>query len=393
MSDESVSADECPANVPEEAPPLRVMVSSTVVDLPLHRPMIRDACVRAGMLPLMMEYLPARDEDAVTDSRRMVDASDIYVGVFGFRYGHIASGWCRSLTHMEYERAVERGIPCLVFLMADDHPLTQADVDGGTARRRLERLREKLARTHRVRFFSSPGALQTDVFQALVEVHRRMVEGTTSSTNIETTASVSEPVHVMETEGPGPVFTRGRAGMIGVLVALGVVGLAAGVGEVMAGLERGPAGEDDAVLVEAAPDVIEQNEDHVASEERPGSEVAAREELAATPSSRRDHAGPTRGGTMARRRVSTPQPTSEPEVPSTPKWTVCDVDALEAARVVTLCEKTPPESGTLVSEVRKKAKLPLCRIQEPIASPLRCVLSRSRGVDIERGDVFVERVP
>jgi hypothetical protein len=37
------------------------MISSTARDLPDHRKEVMDACLRQGMFPVMMEYLPASD--------------------------------------------------------------------------------------------------------------------------------------------------------------------------------------------------------------------------------------------------------------------------------------------------------------------------------------------
>ena len=58
------------------------MVSSTVLDLPVHREEVKNACLQLGMFPVMMEHLPASDSEAVAGSRRMVDEADIYLGIF-----------------------------------------------------------------------------------------------------------------------------------------------------------------------------------------------------------------------------------------------------------------------------------------------------------------------
>lgn len=64
-----------------------VMISSTARDLTEHRKEVIDACMRQGMFPLMMEYLPANDDEAVSVSLKMVDEADIYLGIFAHRYG------------------------------------------------------------------------------------------------------------------------------------------------------------------------------------------------------------------------------------------------------------------------------------------------------------------
>jgi hypothetical protein len=109
-----------------------VMVSSTARDLPEHREKVMHACLRQGMFhPEMMEHLSAADANAVEVSPGMVERADIYLGVFGFRYGYVPPGADISITEMEYDRAVERGIPRLIFLMHGDHPLKANDVETG----------------------------------------------------------------------------------------------------------------------------------------------------------------------------------------------------------------------------------------------------------------------
>jgi Domain of unknown function (DUF4062) len=65
----------------------KVMISSTALDLPEHRDLVKDACLRQGMFPVMMEHLPAADATAIAESLRMVNEADIYLGIFAYRYG------------------------------------------------------------------------------------------------------------------------------------------------------------------------------------------------------------------------------------------------------------------------------------------------------------------
>ena len=52
---------------------LTVMVSSTARDLPEHRAAVMDACLRLGMMPVMMEHLPPSDADAIQTSLAMAE--------------------------------------------------------------------------------------------------------------------------------------------------------------------------------------------------------------------------------------------------------------------------------------------------------------------------------
>src|SRR5690242_17703676 len=119
-----------------------VVVSSTARDLPDHRKEVMDACLRQGMFPKMMEHLPALDAEAISASLALVDEADIYVGVFAHRYGYVPkenNPQQISITEMEYNRAVERGIPRLIFLMHDDHPIKASDVEMGESAIKLKR--------------------------------------------------------------------------------------------------------------------------------------------------------------------------------------------------------------------------------------------------------------
>src|SRR2546421_7831489 len=101
-----------------------VMISSTARDLPAHRKEAMDACLRQGMHPIMMEHLPASDADAIKASLDMVNEAEIYLGIFAHRYGYVPKGYDISITEMEYNRAVDRGIPRLMFNIDKTHPLT-----------------------------------------------------------------------------------------------------------------------------------------------------------------------------------------------------------------------------------------------------------------------------
>ncbi|MFC1806326.1 DUF4062 domain-containing protein, partial [Planctomycetota bacterium] len=146
---------------------LKAMVSSTTLDLPDHRAAVRDACLRVGMMPLMMEQMPASDTDAITKSLALVDKADIYVGVFAHRYGHEPKDHEISITQMEYERAIEREIPRLIFLIHDDHPIKIGEVDAGAEAEKLNALKERLKDELVVGFFTSPDHLGTLALHAL----------------------------------------------------------------------------------------------------------------------------------------------------------------------------------------------------------------------------------
>jgi len=150
-----------------------VMISSTARDLPAHRKEAMDACLRQGMFPIMMEQLPASDSDAITESLNMVNEAEIYMGIFAYRYGYIPKGHDISVTEMEYNRAVERKIPRLIFVMGEDHPIKGADVEKGDGATKLETFKNRVQTENIVNFFDSPADLRAKIIDSLSKTDLR----------------------------------------------------------------------------------------------------------------------------------------------------------------------------------------------------------------------------
>lgn len=160
---------------------LVVMVSSTGADLREHRKGVIEACLRQDVMPRVMEYLPATDDGGFAESMRLVDEADVYIGIFGHRYGYIPEGRTKSITHHEYERATERGIPRLIFIMHDDHPLKASDVEKGEGAAKLEQFKNQLMSDHSVNFFESADDLRGLVVNALADVKTKLATGAGAS--------------------------------------------------------------------------------------------------------------------------------------------------------------------------------------------------------------------
>jgi hypothetical protein len=147
----------------EQPPVRRILISSTALDLPEHRRHARDASERMSMLPLVMEQTPASPADALTESYRLVDQADFYLGIFAFRYGFVPEGQEKSITELEYDRAVARGIPVFIFIAHDDHPVSYRDVERGDGAPKLDTLKERLRKAHVVKTFRSAEELRTEI--------------------------------------------------------------------------------------------------------------------------------------------------------------------------------------------------------------------------------------
>src|SRR5580658_5540508 len=139
---------------------LAAMISSTSLDLPQHRETVNEAIRRVGYFPLAMEQGSAEaDSNALSFSLRMVDQAELFIGIIAFRYGYVPddpianpNGW--SVTEHEYRRAVQRGIPVLIFLMDAAHPDARKDAElSEPAQRKLEALKVELKTKHICGFF------------------------------------------------------------------------------------------------------------------------------------------------------------------------------------------------------------------------------------------------
>jgi tetratricopeptide (TPR) repeat protein len=180
-----------------------VMISSTARDLPEHRQEVRDACLRQGMFPIMMEHLPAEDAEAIEVSLRMVDEADLYLGIFAHRYGHVPKGHNISITEMEYNRAVERDIPRLLFLMHEDHPLKAKDVETGDGAVKLDALKKRLKTERVVNFYQSPADLRAHVINSLSQIRERDLTAFHYVSDIPALpeAYVAHPYTLLQTKG------------------------------------------------------------------------------------------------------------------------------------------------------------------------------------------------
>jgi hypothetical protein len=108
---------------------MRVFVSSSFEDLREHRAAAIRVLRQLGHEVLAMEDMTAGSVAPLAKVLDMVDRSEVYVGVFAWRYGYVpptptaavppsapntgAPDGNTSITHYEYRRAKERRIPVL----------------------------------------------------------------------------------------------------------------------------------------------------------------------------------------------------------------------------------------------------------------------------------------
>ena len=149
---------------------LRVMVSSTIIDFKEHRESVRDAILKVGMQPDMTEDWASQDNDPIYISIDRVRKADIYLGILANRYGFVPPGYEISVTEMEYNEAVKRRLPRLMFLVDDQHNPDTLPKPDQKNQNKLKALKDRIA-TEEVIFtrFTSADDLRSKVIYALEE--------------------------------------------------------------------------------------------------------------------------------------------------------------------------------------------------------------------------------
>lgn len=96
----------------------QVFVSSTYEDLKEERKKVQEALLMADCIPAGMEAFVASNDEQFEIIKKIIDLCDYYVLIIGGRYGSISKSGI-SYTEMEYDYAVSKELPILVFSIDD----------------------------------------------------------------------------------------------------------------------------------------------------------------------------------------------------------------------------------------------------------------------------------
>lgn len=99
--------------------PARIFISSVMRDFAAERDTARAAVSSLRLQPVMAEDFGAQPYSPQIACLEGVRSSDVYLGVFGSRYGsRTASG--KSATEEEFDEALARGVPILCFVQSGE---------------------------------------------------------------------------------------------------------------------------------------------------------------------------------------------------------------------------------------------------------------------------------
>ncbi len=129
----------------------QVFISSTYSDLINERKKVLDILLMADCIPAGMENFVATDDEQFNVIKRVIDLCDYYILIIGKRYGTVSEATGISYTEMEYNYAIEKGIPVLVFTiddsveLPDDKVESNAVYNGKLAEFKSKAMRNRLA--------------------------------------------------------------------------------------------------------------------------------------------------------------------------------------------------------------------------------------------------------
>ena len=103
----------------------QVFISSTYEDLKEERKKVQEILLMADCIPAGMEAFVATNNEQFNVIKKVIDLCDYYVLIIGGRYGSVNKSTGLSYTEMEYDYAVSKEIPVLVFSIDDSVELPE----------------------------------------------------------------------------------------------------------------------------------------------------------------------------------------------------------------------------------------------------------------------------
>jgi tetratricopeptide (TPR) repeat protein len=174
---------------------VRIFLSSTTEDFGEIRTDLAEQLRRFGYEPIFMGEYSAGIVPPIEKVLADVASCQLYVGLFGFRYGEPVERYGRSHTELEYREAIKCGIPTLNFVLderVEDWPIRW--VDRGQRGVLMEKLRAELLEqtTYRVCLFEKTKDLLITVLQAVADASANLTTPVVETRDIGTLGEVSD---------------------------------------------------------------------------------------------------------------------------------------------------------------------------------------------------------
>jgi len=146
----------------------QIFISSTYEDLKEERRLIVENILTMGHFPIGMESFLASNEEQFKYIKKIIDNCDYYVLIIGARYGSIHQEAGLSFTEMEYDYAVLKNKPILIFPMNDLSKMPSDKKD--TDLQNVLKFKNKVSKNKLVKEWKNSTDLQSSIILSLSEV-------------------------------------------------------------------------------------------------------------------------------------------------------------------------------------------------------------------------------
>lgn len=147
-----------------------IFISSTYEDLIPYRNQVKEVIVKLEQIVKGMEYFGSSPENSLDTCLHQVEESKVFISIIAMRYGsvHDESGF--SYSELEYNKAREKNIPILIYILDENQPIPPKFVDTGIKAEKLKEFKEKVKKLHTISFFTTPDNLKEQVSRDLIAV-------------------------------------------------------------------------------------------------------------------------------------------------------------------------------------------------------------------------------
>jgi hypothetical protein len=157
---------------------VKIFLSSTAKDLGKYcAELARGLNAHSDYKCIWMGDFYASDTTSIEYCQETVQRCDVYVGVIGALYGSCPSGSAISFTQHEYEAAVTKTMPRILFLTGKDFPVPADLREPDEKWAAQKKFRERISNDRMAKFFDDPSELLGLVKNSLILLSEKKFKG------------------------------------------------------------------------------------------------------------------------------------------------------------------------------------------------------------------------
>jgi len=171
---------------------VKVFLSSAYADLKDYSHAVSNAIDSVGHELISWEQETIKAGESISESiNKNIESADLIVLIIGERYGSVVENKGISYTEHEYNLAIEKGKPVLVFISKkeSEEQVNQASIG---------EFSNKLMTTQLVTFFSSPSELEAKIIQSISQYVSVVKSLQNKKYTWRTISGVSKEIHLSQ---------------------------------------------------------------------------------------------------------------------------------------------------------------------------------------------------